>query len=102
MGKRVNKTQAKFKKNTEESDSAKAAAFRSGLKTSGAGPDSKFTMDDGKEDKDKPELTLRPRKQGAKAGSNAMFVTALWVKSVGNKTRFWAIILVYFSFSQFE
>jgi len=61
--KRVNKTQAKFKKNTEESDSAKAAAFRSGLKTSGAGPDSKFTMDDGKEEKDKPEF-LKKMKPG--------------------------------------
>jgi len=50
--KRVNKTQAKFKKSSGESDSAKAAAFRSGLKTSGAGPDSKFTLDDGKEKED--------------------------------------------------
>lgn len=53
--KRVNKTQAKFKKSTGESDSAKAAAFRSGLKTSGAGPDSKFTLDD-KDEKEKPEF----------------------------------------------
>merc|ERR1739838_857961 len=53
--KRVNKTQAKFKKSTGESDSAKAAAFRSGLKTSGAGPDSKFTIEDKSKD-EQPEF----------------------------------------------
>lgn len=63
--KRVNKTQAKFKKNQGESDSAKAAAFRSGLKTSGAGPDSKFTLGDDKND-DKPDYTLDKKKKGKK------------------------------------
>jgi len=61
--KRVNKTQAKFKKSSGESDSAKAAAFRSGLKTSGAGPDSKFTLDD-KDEKEKPEFLKEKKGKG--------------------------------------
>lgn len=61
--KRVNKTQAKFKKSSGESDSAKAAAFRSGLKTSGAGPDSKFTLDD-KDEKEKPEFMKEKKGRG--------------------------------------
>jgi len=67
--KRVNKTQAKFKKSSGESDSAKAAAFRSGLKTSGAGPDSKFTLDD-KEKEDKPEF-MSKKKDKARTDQSA-------------------------------
>jgi len=68
--KRVNKTQAKFKKSSGESDSAKAAAFRSGLKTSGAGPDSKFTLDDKEEDKNMPEF-MSKKKDRARTDQSA-------------------------------
>lgn len=68
--KRVNKTQAKFKKATGESDSAKAAAFRSGLKTSGAGPDSKFTLDDPKEN-ERPEWGGKGDRTDASATQSA-------------------------------
>jgi len=48
--KRVNKTAAKIKKSSGESDSAKAAAFRSGLKAT-TNPDQKFDLG---EEKEKP------------------------------------------------
>jgi len=67
--KRVNKTQAKFKKSSGESDSAKAAAFRSGLKTSGAGPDSKFTLDDGKEKEE--QVDFRKGMKGDRTDASA-------------------------------
>jgi len=48
--KRVNKTAAKIKKSSGDSDSAKAAAFRSGLKAT-TNPDQKFDLG---EEKEKP------------------------------------------------
>jgi len=64
--KRVNKTAAKIKKSSGESDSAKAAAFRSGLKAT-TNPDQKFDLG---EEKEKPAFgadALGKKKEGATA-----------------------------------
>jgi len=61
--KRVNKTAAKIKKSSGDSDSAKAAAFRSGLKAT-TNPDQKFDLG---EEKEKPAFgadALGKKKKG--------------------------------------
>jgi len=68
--KRVNKTAAKIKKSSGESDSAKAAAFRSGLKAT-TNPDQKFDLG---EEKEKPAFgadALGKKKDGGTATESA-------------------------------
>jgi len=67
--KRVNKTAAKIKKSSGESDSAKAAAFRSGLKAT-TNPDQKFDLG---EEKEKPAFAVEKKKKedGATATESA-------------------------------
>jgi len=70
--KRVNKTAAKIKKSSGDSDSAKAAAFRSGLKAT-TNPDQKFDLG---EEKEKPAfgadaLGKKKKEDGATATESA-------------------------------
>jgi len=65
--KRVNKTAAKIKKSSGESDSAKAAAFRSGLKAT-TNPDQKFDLG---EEKEKPAFGADALKKKKADGATA-------------------------------
>jgi|DeetaT_6_FD_contig_51_1373635_length_851_multi_8_in_0_out_0_1 hypothetical protein len=65
--KRVNKTAAKIKKSSGDSDSAKAAAFRSGLKAS-TNPDQKFDLG---EEKEKPAFGADALGKKKKKGEGA-------------------------------